>query len=201
MKYKFTTQPLASGLYEPEGIYLSTPFDGSHPIIQFWGQHPDHYAQYRYNGVTLKGHIGIDFALEPGSTLYAVDNGRVMEISHEPKGFGRYLKIEHRWGESFFANIGSVSVEAGQMVKRNDPVAISGDKGSGQRPHLHFAIRISPFNRYDGWGGFSDPLPYMNPANILFVDDEILGDEEQGAGIDMFAPHPMADERSGMRRP
>lgn len=194
MKYKFTTQPLASGLYEPEGIYLSTPFDGSHPIIQFWGQHPEAYAAYQYNGVPLKGHIGIDFALDPGSTLYAVDNGRVMEISHEANGFGRYLKIEHRWGESFFANIGSVSVEAGQKVKRNDAVAVSGGKGNSRRPHLHFAIRIAPFNRYDGWGGFTDPLPYMNPSNILLFEEDFDAQEQ-------FEPHPMAVEKPGMRRP
>jgi hypothetical protein len=80
MKYKFMTQPLLAGIYEPEGIYLSTPFEGSWPVVQFWGQHPDHYAQYRYNGVPLKGHTGIDIALQPGSHLFAVDNGRVMEI-------------------------------------------------------------------------------------------------------------------------
>lgn len=195
MKYKFTTQPLASGLYEPEGIYLSTPFAGSHPIIQFWGQHPEFYSRYRYNGVQLKGHIGLDFAMDPGTELYAVDAGRVMEISNEAKGLGRYLKIEHRWGESFFANIASVSVEAGQLVNRNDAVAISGGKGMGHRPHLHFSIRIAPFNRFDGWGGFSDPLPFMNPSNTLFLEEDDESDE------DIFAPHPMVDEKSGMRRP
>lgn len=194
MKYKFTTQPLTSGFYEPEGIYLSTPFDGSHAIIQFWGQHPEHYAAYQYNGVALKGHIGIDFAIDPGNPLYAVDNGRVMEIGNEPNGFGRYIKVEHRWGESFLANIGTVTVDAGQMVKRNDQIATSGGQGQGQRPHLHFAIRIAPFNRYDGWGGFSDPLPYMNPSNILLLEENF--DEELG-----FQPHPMAVEKSGMRRP
>ena len=51
MKYRFMNQPLETGLYEPEGIYLSTPFDGTHEVIQFFGQHPDHYAQYRYNSI------------------------------------------------------------------------------------------------------------------------------------------------------
>jgi murein DD-endopeptidase MepM/ murein hydrolase activator NlpD len=194
MKYKFMTQPLASGLYEPEGIYLSTPFDGSQLIIQFWGQHPEYYAQYRYNGVSLKGHIGIDFALDPGTPLFAVDTGRVMEISNEVGGFGRYIKVEHRWGESFLANIGSVTVEAGQLIKRNEPLAIAGGKGNGRQPHLHFAIRIAPFNRFDGWGGFSDPLPYLNPSNILFY-------EEEDAQENPFEPHPMVAEKPGLRRP
>ena len=63
-------------------------------------------------------------------------------------------------------------------------------------PHLHFGIRINPYNRYDGWGGFCDPLPFLNPSNIL------LPDPEQGDDVDtVLAPHPMAVERPGFRRP
>jgi murein DD-endopeptidase MepM/ murein hydrolase activator NlpD len=196
MKYKFMTQPLLAGIYEPEGIYLSTPFDGACPIQQFWGQHPDHYAQYRYNGIPLKGHIGVDFGMVPGTHLFAVDNGRVMEISFETGGFERYIKLEHRWGESFYAHIGEIAVEAGQLVKRNEYIARSGRPSSGLPPHLHFGIRIAPYNRFDGWGGFSDPLPFLNPSNILLPDPNQEGEEEQ-----IFASHPMAVERVGLRRP
>lgn len=60
--------------------------------------------------------------------------------------------------------------------------------------HLHFAIRVTPYNRFDGWGGFIDPLSFLNPSNIVLPDSE---DE-------MFHPiivHRMADETPGMRRP
>lgn len=188
------TQPLIAGLYEPEGIYLSTPFEGTARVSQYWAQHPDFYAQYRYNGVPLKGHIGIDFLLNVGSTLIAVDNGRVVEISFEPGGFERYIKIEHRWGESFYAHVGTVEVEAGQLVKRNDRIATSGENSHNVPPHLHFGIRITPYNRFDGWGGFTDPLPFLNPSNI------VLGEGEEGENSS-FTPHPMAVEKPGMRRP
>ncbi|MDI9547047.1 MAG: M23 family metallopeptidase [Chloroflexota bacterium] len=187
-------QPLETGLYEPEGIYLSTPFDGTHEVIQFFGQHPDHYAQYRYNSIALKGHPGIDFAMPAGTNLFAVDNGRIMAISYEAGGFERYIKIEHRWGESFYAHVGDVQVEAGQLVKRNDAIAASGPNRLGVESHLHFAIRVTPYNRFDGWGGFIDPLSFLNPSNIVLPDSE---DE-------MFHPiivHRMADETPGMRRP
>jgi murein DD-endopeptidase MepM/ murein hydrolase activator NlpD len=197
MKYKFATQPLLSGLYEPEGIYLSTPFEGSHPVSQFWGQHPEQYGQFNYNGVRLKGHNGIDFAMPPGTNLIAVDAGRVMEISFEPGGFGRYIKLEHRWGESFYAHIGNVHVEAGQRIKRNELIAVAGPSlFPNLPPHLHFSIRIAPYNRFDGWGGFSDPLPFLNPANIVLPDDS-----EDQEGAPTFLAHPMAQERQGMRRP
>ena len=194
MKYKFMTQPLESGLYEPEGIYLSTPFDDSCPVIQFWGQHPEHYAQYRYNGVMLKGHIGIDFGMPPGTALFAVDNGRVIEISLEEDGFGRYIKLEHRWGESFYAHLGEIVVESGQIIKRNEHITRSGSNSFGLPPHLHFAIRVTPYNRFDGWGGFSDPLPFMNPSNIILTD-------ENDDNADAYQPHSMAQEKPGMRRP
>lgn len=194
MKYKFMTQPLLAGIYEPEGIYLSTPFEGSCPVLQFWGQHPDYYAQFRYNGIPLKGHVGIDFGMSMGSHLFAVDNGRVMEISHEAGGFERYLKLEHRWGESFYAYVGEIAVEAGQLIKRNEFIARVGRPRQTLAPHLHFGIRITPFNRFDGMGGFADPLPFMNPSNILLPDhDEYRAPE--------FGPHPMAQEHAGIRRP
>jgi murein DD-endopeptidase MepM/ murein hydrolase activator NlpD len=199
MKYKSLSQPLVAGIYEPEGIYLSTPFDGVRAILQLWGQHADHYGQYRYNGIPLKGHIGVDFDLEVGSSLYAVDDGRVMEISYEAGGFERYLKLEHRWGESFYAYVGEIAVEAGQLVKRNEFIARSGrPAGSTHPPQLHFGIRITPFNRFDGWGGFSNPLPFLNPSNLILPDS--VSDLE-GGDVSTLQPHPMAVERPGMRRP
>ena len=109
----------------------------------------------------------------------------------------RYIKLEHRWGESFYAHIGEISVEAGQLIKRNEYIARSGRPSSGMPPHLHFSIRVAPYNRFDGWGGFSDPLPYLNPSNILLPDPN----NEEGEEEPTFAPHPMAVERLGLRRP
>lgn len=194
MKYRFTTHPLEAGLYEPEGIYLSTPFDGSHQVIQFFGQHPNYYGQFTYNNTPLKGHPGLDFAIEPGVALYAVDDGRVMEISNESGGFERYIKVEHRWGESFYAHVGEIVVEAGQHIQRNRCIAYSGMNRHNVPPHLHFAIRTNPYNRLDGWGGFSDPLPYLSPDNILLP-------EEDEASAEAMIRHRMADEASVARRP
>ncbi len=194
MKYRFTNHPLEAGLYEPEGIYLSTPFDEPHRIIQFFGQFPEFYGQFDYNNTALRGHPGIDFEMEPGTALYAVDDGRVMEISNEAGGFERYVKMEHRWGESLYALLSTIEVEAGQRVKRNQLLAYSGANRLNVPPHLHFAIRTNPYNRLDGWGGFSDPLAYLNPENIQLPDDG-----ETAASSMIY--HPMVDEKPGMRRP
>ena len=179
MKYRFATRPLETGLYEPEGIYLSTPFDNSYQVIQFFGQHPDHYAQY-----TLQQHEAardIRASISPcrrarTSSRWTTAASRRSATSRG--GFERYIKVEHRWGESFYAHLGEIRVEAGQRIKRNEHIAQSGPNRYGVVPHLHFAIRTNPYNRLDGYGGFTDPLPFLNPANIILPED--LDEAERG---------------------
>ena len=194
MSFKFVGGKVLDGRFEPEGIYLGAPFDGRAEVTQGWGEHPEFYGKWRYNGVRVKGHIGIDFALEPGTRLLAVDSGRVVEISIERGGFERYVKLEHRWGESLYGNAGDVLVEAGQMVARGDPIALSALFIQTPQP-FHFAVRIAPFNRHDGWGGFTDPEPFLPPDCLLLPENSDEG----------VAParrlHPMADEKPNMRRP
>lgn len=194
MGFRFTSQKLLSGLFEPEGIYLTPPFEGEPTVIQGWGEAPEHYGQWRYNGVPLKGHVGIDVQLPAGSYILAMDAGKVIEISIERGGFERYIKVEHRWGESFYANTGDVLVETGQNVARGERLALADTYGLPPGL-LHFSIRIQPYNRYDGWGGFTDPLPYMPPGAVIFLD-ESAGDQRVVAAL-----HPMADDRPGVRRP
>jgi len=195
MAFKFTAQPLVSGLYEPEGIYLSTPFEARSAILQFWGENAEFYSQYTYNSVTLKGHVGLDFALQPGARILAVDLGRVIELSEEPGGFGRYLKVEHAWGESLYANLDELAVDAGQEVRRGAFLGTAmPNEHTATEAHFHFGIRIKPFNRFDGWGGFTDPLPFLSSADLRLLEEDL---DDQGH----FAPHPMLLERLGMRRP
>jgi murein DD-endopeptidase MepM/ murein hydrolase activator NlpD len=196
--YKFVNRPLESGLYEPEGIYLSPPFVGQATLLQGWGANRRFYQQFRYNGKVLQGHPGVDFGLRSGTTLRAVDGGRVIEISVEPGGFERYLKLEHRWGESFYAYIDAVEVEAGQIVSRGADIAtVNGETIAGviTEPHLHFAIRISPYNRFDGWGGFANPLPFMDPGALSPTENDVDDDRFE------FSPPPLLQEQAGTRRP
>lgn len=195
MTFKFLVQPLLSGLYEPEGIYLHTPLEGRWPLVQRWGEHAEFYSQFKYNSIPLKGHVGLDFAAPVGTPVYAVAPGRVTELSYEPQGFGRYVKVEHGWGESFYAGLDEVAVDSGQVVTRGALLGYSGDNQGKVAPHLHFGLRIKPFQRFDGWGGFSDPLPFLSSADLLLPDDDAVNPE-----ID-WEPSPMAVEVQGMRRP
>jgi hypothetical protein len=227
MTFKFTSQKLLNGLFEPEGIYLAPPAEGELIALQGFGENADYYKQWNYNGVPLKGHVGIDLRVKAGTTLLAVDSGRVMEISNERGGFERYIKIEHRWGESFYANCGDVLVEAGQSVTRGEAVAraltaaslipssrtaAASESGQNRAPRritststsdadaiwFHFGVRIAPFNRYDGWGGFADPLPYLPTGAIQMPE----GSADLAGNLrSTFTPHPMAEDAPGLRRP
>lgn len=200
MPFRFIEQPLHSGLYEPEGLYLNLPYatdsarDADIWICGRWAEFSEEYAPLTYNGVPLKGNTGLDFALPPFTPILAVDHGRVIEISMEPGGFERYIKVEHRWGESLYAYLGRTAVDSGRLVKRGEQLASSTSPLRGYPvARFHLAVRINPFNRYDGYGGFTDPLPYLVPAD--------LPPFQPPSALDDLPPHPMTAETKQTRRP
>ncbi len=201
MPFLFTATALEPGRYEPEGIYLSRPFADSQParipITQLFGENPAFYGQFFYDGAPLLGHNGIDFGIDTGTPVLAADDGQVMWVGYEDGGFGNYVKLQHRWGESLYAHLGRATVQTGTQVRRNQQIGLSDNSGASFGPHLHFGIRIFPYVRADGWGGFVDPLDYMDPADILLPS---YAGGTRGGGDETTLPR-MATETPGMRRP
>lgn len=150
-----------------DNSYLHSPFQGSFGIFQLWGENPQIYGRITYEGVALKGHNGIDFLTPNDTNLLAVDEGTVQEVvPNDPSGLGNYIKLGHAWGESLYAHLRDFSVQPGQVVRRGQIIGRSDNTGFSSGPHLHFAIRLTPYNRRDGWGGYSDPLPYLHPKDV-----------------------------------
>jgi murein DD-endopeptidase MepM/ murein hydrolase activator NlpD len=110
------------------------------------------------------GHRGIDYAVVTGTPIGAVDAGTVVESQFDEGGYGEYVKLRHQWGESLYAHLKTRKVGAGEVVNRGMVVGHSGNTGNSTGSHLHFAIRINPYNRADGKDGFSDPSPYLQGA-------------------------------------
>ncbi len=147
--------------------YLGQPYQGNFGIAQLWGENPQIYSSITYDGVPLIGHNGIDFLTPTGTPITAVDNGVIDQVVYnDPTGFGHFIKVRHGWGEALYAHLSRIDVQVGQQIARGNVLGATGNTGFAFGPHLHFAIRINPYSRTDGWGGFSDPLPYMNPATI-----------------------------------
>ena len=170
------------------GAYLHAPFDGQYDITQLWGENSDYYRQFNYDGVALLGHNGIDFLTPNGTVLLAPDSGQVARVGFEPGGFGNYVLLSHPWGESIYAHMESIGVTEGQIVGRGQYIGASDNSGGSTGPHLHFAIRINPYNRADGWGGFSDPLPYLPPSS--FALPPYVQDPDASAMLAAAAPAP-----------
>lgn len=196
MPFKFASQPLQSGLYEPEGIYLHPPFEGRGVVLCPFGADAAYFGQYTYNGVPLKGHNGIDFGVSPSSQLLAVDDGRIVEIGDDPGGFKRYIKVEHRWGEAIYAFTADASVDSGQIVLRGEPVgrAASLRWQDSDLALLHFGVRVTPYNRFDGWGGFANPLLFLSATDLVAPEVEEFP-------APTAPPHALKAETAKMRRP
>jgi hypothetical protein len=147
-----------------QGLYLGAPFVGRRPISQLFGENPEFYGRFSNNGVRLRGHNAVDFAMPVGVPMLAVDNGEVSQIGFDLNGYGHFVVVKHAWGEALYAHMNKVDVTLGQRVSRAFALGQSGNTGASTGPHLHFAIRHNNANRADGWGGWRDPLPYLDPA-------------------------------------
>ncbi len=170
-------------------IRVQTPFANRWALSQGWGSWPEEYSKILYDGVPLKGHNGLDFATPVGTPLLATDSGFVKRVDVEPDGFGNFVIIEHAWGESLYAHLERVDVSQNAAVSAGQQLGLSGESGHCYGAHLHFGIRIFPYRRTDGWGGFCDPSPFMDPADLVATR------AAQGR------PQPMAPELPGRRRP
>lgn len=201
-------EPLpATDIPNPDGdSYLGTPFAGLYGIGQLWGENEWYYRRFAYDGVPLIGHNGLDFLLPSGNPVYSTEAGTVISVDFEVNGLGWYVLIGHNWGESIYAHLRQASVIPGQRLLRGDRVGISGNSGASTGPHLHFAIRIAPYDRADGWGGFSDPLPYLNPKAYL-LPNYVLHEQYQMHSLGQRPVFPRLDlsgmdqERDGFERP
>ncbi|MEZ4832471.1 MAG: M23 family metallopeptidase [Caldilineaceae bacterium] len=177
-------------------IQLSIPFRGAHPVSQLWGDNPDFYKQFTYDGVPLRGHNGIDFSMPIGTPIATSDEGRVLTVGASPAGFGNWVMVDHRWGQSVYAHMNRVTVREGETVRRGDVLGESGNSGTSTGPHLHFSIRITPYYRGDGWGGYCDPLPFMEVEKLI-IPAGIRGEE----AVEMAPPSAPPIEVPGRRLP
>lgn len=151
------------------GIMLTRPVHASICVSQNWGENPDYYVQIQGYEVPLRGHNGRDYAATEGSSVVACDDGVVERADMDPWGFGNICVIRHSWGKSYYAHLSGFDTSVGTPVRRGQHIARSGKTGLGMgvggagQDHLHFSIKIDgQDDRSNGWGGFTDPTPYMD---------------------------------------
>lgn len=107
-------------------------------------------------------HNGWDIGVPTGTPIKAVADGKVIAAG-AAKGYGYWVALDH--GKingiivtSEYGHISSWKVSYGQNVKQGQVIALSGNTGESNGPHLHLTIREGP---YRGVG--VSPEKYINP--------------------------------------
>jgi murein DD-endopeptidase MepM/ murein hydrolase activator NlpD len=119
------------------------------------------YCGFVVQGAPLRGHNGIDYGVPENSPVLAVDDGLVIRAAFDSGGYGHFIRLSHAWGESIYAHLNEYKVSQGQTVHMGRVIGLSGNTGNSTGPHLHFAIRVRPVHKDDGWGGYCDPMPFL----------------------------------------
>ncbi|XGV98872.1 MAG: LysM peptidoglycan-binding domain-containing M23 family metallopeptidase [Leptolyngbya sp. BL-A-14] len=104
-------------------------------------------------------HSGVDLAATVGSPVLAAGDGTVA-FAGKQGAYGNLVVINHAEGlQTRYAQLASVKVKVGQVVKRGQAIATVGTTGtpSSREPHLHFEVRSR-----SGLGWVADnPEPYI----------------------------------------
>lgn len=107
----------------------------------------------RRNGMEFRIHHGVDIGLPDGTPVRAMAAGRVVRAGWM-NGYGYMVLIDHGSGVvTLYAHLSEVHVKAGEEVKGQQVIALSGRSGNVTGPHLHFEV----------WRGgrAEDPVPLL----------------------------------------
>ena len=98
-------------------------------------------VQRVFNGSVQSTHKGLDFRVPSGTSVAAVNNGRV--ILARPLFYeGNFVVIDHGQGLlTLYLHLSSFLVKEGDDVTKGQPIGISGGTGRATGPHLHLAVR------------------------------------------------------------
>jgi len=106
-----------------------------------------------FNGSVQSSHQGLDFRVPSGTSVAAVNRGRV--ILARPLFFeGNCVVIDHGQGLlTLYLHLSKFLVKEGDDVEKGQEIALSGGTGRATGPHLHLDVR---------WQGM-----YLNPQVLL----------------------------------
>jgi len=86
-------------------------------------------------------HNGLDFSAAEGEPIRATADGRVKRVGRGPD-YGKFVVIDHGDRlETRYAHASKIFVKEGDLVQREDVIALVGNTGRSTGPHLHYEIR------------------------------------------------------------
>jgi murein DD-endopeptidase MepM/ murein hydrolase activator NlpD len=117
------------------------------------------FSQRRLHPIlkVYRPHNGVDFSTPTGTKVRAAGDGIVVDVNQRNYGYGVSITISHGYSyETFYAHLRKTLVKPGDLVKRGQIIAESGNTGLTIAPHLHFEIHRN-----------NTPV---DPINYLFTD-------------------------------
>jgi len=106
-----------------------------------------------FNGSVQSTHQGLDFRVPSGTSVAAVNSGRVI-LARLLFFEGNCVVIDHGQGLlTLYLHLSKFAVQEGDEVKKGQEIGLSGGTGRATGPHLHLAVR---------WQGV-----YLNPQVLL----------------------------------
>ncbi|MFW6022842.1 MAG: peptidoglycan DD-metalloendopeptidase family protein [Halanaerobiaceae bacterium] len=88
-------------------------------------------------------HEGLDIGVWYNTPVLATADGVVKFVGRNG-GYGLLVTIEHGFGyETRYAHLNKIKVKKGQKVSRGDIVALSGNSGRSNGPHLHYEVILN----------------------------------------------------------
>ena len=122
---------------------------------------------------------------DPLDEIGAIAEGEVVYVNNVParSNYGRYIVIEHQWGESpyysLYAHLGRVSVEVGDWIDQGKVIGVMGYSGRGvnrSRAHLHLEVNLMLNESFSDWyeDHLKDAAPnyhgIFNGINLTGID-------------------------------
>lgn len=134
-----------------------------------------------HEGLDIKP-IKRDRSNNPLDEIRSIADGTVAYVNSNRAGsYGRYLVVEHNWGDgpffSLYAHLSQINCEIGQQVLAGTPLAIMGFTGRGinrERAHLHLELCLMATDQFDAWHekffGGKSPRGLYNGLNFIGID-------------------------------
>jgi murein DD-endopeptidase MepM/ murein hydrolase activator NlpD len=98
-------------------------------------------------------HQAIDISLKEGTSLYATMEGTVAFVG-EKEYLGKTLEIKNDEGFGLiYSHLSEILVRKGEEVRKSQLIALSGNSGRSDAPHLHYGVQMQ--------GKWVNPVDYL----------------------------------------
>lgn len=114
----------------------------------------DEFGYTRVIGSLSMPHKGTDFVAPIGTNVYAMNKG-IVRLATEMRNYGKTVIIDHGAGiQTVYMHLSEIKVLEGANVERGQLIALTGDTGYADHPHLHLTVKI--------WDIAIDPVKFLD---------------------------------------